>query len=174
MKFKNYIMLIVKFGLGFGLGLGLIFCISGCSEKLVFAKPETTPPPVGTPEKTKKTTAIYHDFEDVLIPKELKIIKERTVVLSSPGFRSGLLALKGMVDSTSLFDFFSNNMQKDNWNVVSKIKSPNTTIMVFQKSTRSAVITIKDSQIYTYVEIGVAPRISERINDGGSGMELSE
>jgi len=173
MKFKNYMKLIVKLGLG----LVLILCISGCIEKFDFAKPETTPPPVEkTSEKTKetkKTTAIYYDFEDILVPMELKIMKERTVVLSSPGFRTGILALKGKVDPTSLFNFFSNNMQKDNWNVISKIKSPGTTIMVFQKTSRSAVITIRDSQFYTYVEIGVAPMI----NNGDTGtteMELSE
>lgn len=166
MNTKNSMMVIITLGLG----LFLTFCLSGCIWNMGSAKPETTTSPVETPEKTKKTTAVYYDFEDVLVPRELKVMKERTVVLSSPGFRSGILALKGMVDTTSLYDFFSNNMQKDNWNVISRIKSPGIIIMVFQKITRSAVITIRDSQIYTYVEIGVAPMI----NNGGTGMTETE
>jgi len=51
-------------------------------------------------------------------------------------------------------------MQKDNWNVISQIKSPGTTIMVFQKLSRTAVITIRDEQINTYVEVGVAPTVT--------------
>ncbi len=87
------------------------------------------------------------------------MVKDRTVIVETPGFRSGILTLKGMVDITSLYNFFSNNMEKDNWQVVSKIKSPGTTIMVFQKTARCAVITIRDAQINTYVEIGVAPTL---------------
>ena len=64
-----------------------------------------------------------------------------------------------MVESDSLFNFFSINMEKDNWQELSKIKSPGTTIMVYQKTNKCAVITIRDHQINTYVEIGVAPSL---------------
>ncbi len=72
----------------------------------------------------------------------------------------GILNLRGRVDRRSLFNFFNANMQKDNWNVISQIKSSGTTIMVFQKTARTAVITIRDEQIYTYVAVGVAPSVS--------------
>jgi len=107
----------------------------------------------------KKPVAVYHDFEDVLLPEELTIIKDRTVVVSTPGFKSGILTLKGRVEPNSLYNFFSINMEKDNWDVLSRIKAPETTIMVFQKATRCAVITIREQQIYTYVEIGIAPTL---------------
>jgi len=129
----------------------------------------------GNQLKSKKTTAVYYDFEDVLIPMELSIVKERTVVILTPGFTSGILTLKGRVERQSLFNFFSNNMQKDNWNVVSQIKSPGTTILVFQKISRTAVITIRDEQIYTYVEVGVAPTVTGgAVNSGLSESSLLE
>ena len=106
-----------------------------------------------------KPVAVYHDFEDVLVPEALTIIRNRTVVVSTPGFRSGILTLKGRVEPNSLYKFFSMNMEKDNWEVLSRIKAPETTIMVFQKATRCAVITIREEQIYTYVEIGIAPTL---------------
>jgi len=169
MKSNKYLMQALKLGLLFLLAM----CISGCWANLGSAPAETGTSPAEAPEKSKKTTAIYHDFEDVLVPMELTVMKDKTVIVSTPGFRSGILALKGRVDSTSLFNFFSNNMLKDNWNVVSKIKSQGNTIMVFAKTSRCAVITIRESSVYTYVEIGVAPTLG---NTGGemTQMELSE
>ena len=167
-----------KFTLSLCIGILATFFISGCilntgtstpQESKPAASAEATTDTTSVPpvEEPKKPTAIYHDFEDILVPMELKVVKDRTVIVSAPGFRSGILSLKGMVDSNSLYNFFSNNMEKDNWQVVSKIKSPGTTIMVFQKTSRCAVITIRDSQINTYVEIGVAPTL------GGGSMDKS-
>jgi len=141
-----------------------VFFIFGCSD--MFSKSPEGEPSADQP-KSRKTTAVYYDFEDVLIPMELSVVKDRTVVILTPGFTSGILTLKGRVERRSLFNFFSNNMQKDNWNVLSQIKSPGTTIMVFQKTSRTAVITIRDEQIYTYVEVGVAPTVT-------GGADLSE
>lgn len=135
-----------------------VFFVSGCSSGLFSKKPEGESP--GNQPKTRKTTAVYYDFEDVLIPNELSIVTDRTVVVSTPGFTSGIITLKGRVDRRSLFNFFNNNMQKDNWSIISQIKSPAATIMVFQKASRTSVITIRDEQIYTYVEIGVAPTVA--------------
>lgn len=153
----------------------LAFFISGCLGDTFSKKPEDEKSPVVQP-KSRKTTAVYYDFEDVLIPMELKIVQDRTVVITTPGFTSGILTLKGRVERQSLFNFFSNNMQKDNWNVVSQIKSPGTTLMVFQKTSRTSVITIRDEQIYTYVEIGVAPTITgetEFSDTGEAGLSES-
>ena len=51
------------------------------------------------------------------------------------------------------------NMEEDNWEILSRIKAPEAIIMVFQKATRCAVITIREEQIYTYFEIGIAPTL---------------
>ncbi|MCF8092353.1 MAG: hypothetical protein K9K40_07815 [Desulfotignum sp.] len=111
------------------------------------------------PESRKKT-AVYYDFEDVLIPVELKVDQDKSMIVSTPGFTSGILMLKGRVERRSLINFFTSNMQKDNWSIVSRITSPNNAILVFEKPLKSAVISIKNEQIYTYVEVGVAARMS--------------
>ena len=131
--------------------------VSGCLGNNFSNTPEDGTS--GIQPKSKQTTAVYYDFEDVLIPTELKIVHERTVIVSTPGLVSGIITLKGRVERHSLLMFFTHNMQKDNWNVISRIKSPGTTIMVFQKISRTAVITIRNEQYYTYVEIGVAPTV---------------
>ncbi len=142
-----------------GLGLLITAFLSGCGTGWFSPSPESQTDSAQASSKSKKTTAVYYDFVDILVPKELKIVKDRTLVVATPGFRSGVLTLKGRVESHSLFNFFNTNMQKDNWSVTSQIKSPGTTIMVFQKPSKCAVITIRDEQINTYVEIGVAPTV---------------
>jgi hypothetical protein len=155
MKFNSTFKLIICFFTA----MMILPVFSGCVGNPFSAQPaETSQDPVGP--KSKKTTAVYHDFEDVLIPLELSVVKDRTVIVSTPGFTSGILTLRGRVERRSLFNFFNTNMQRDNWNVISQIKSPGTTIMVFQKSSRTSVITIRDEQIYTYVEVGVAPTVT--------------
>lgn len=150
----------IKLAVSFGMILLLTLLFSGCMGNMFSSKPEDGQVGDAAQPKSKKTTAVYYDFEEVLLPMELKVVKERTVVVSTPGFISGIITLKGRVERRSLFNFFNNNMQKDGWNVISQIKSPGTTIMVFQKTTRTCVITIRDEQIYTYVEVGVAPTVS--------------
>ena len=169
MKSNKYLMRLLVLGLGFLLATS----ISGCLGNTDSVTPQTAPISGETTQEPKETTAVYYDFEDVLVPLELKVNKDRTIVVSTPGFRSGILSLKGRVDSTALFNFFSNNMIKDNWSVVSKIKSPGITIMVFSKTSWCAVITIRDSQLYTYVEIGVAPTMGNT-DPGMTQTDLSE
>ena len=141
--------------------------ISGCGLFQGSSDPEQVQSP--QPSVERNPLAVYHDFEDVLVPEELTIIREKSVVVSTPGFRSGILSLKGRVEPNSLYNFFSINMEKDNWEVISRIKAPETTIMVFEKATRCAVITIREAQIYTYVEIGVAPTLGGASKHGVSG-----
>ena len=131
--------------------------VSGCGV----SKGTSAPNPATSPQSggAKQSIAVYHDFEDVLVPEKLTIINNRTVVVSTPGFKSGIITLKGRVEPNSLYNFFSTNMEKDNWAILSRMKTPEITIMVFQKATRCAVITIREAQIYTYVEIGIAPTL---------------
>jgi len=127
--------------------------VSGCTTTGMNQKKET---PTATVQKTE-SVAVYYDFKDVLVPQELKIDEDATVIISTPGLTSGVLALRGRVEKNSLFNFFHTNMIKDNWNIVSQIKSPKITMLVFQKANRWAVVNIRENDIYTYVEIGVAP-----------------
>lgn len=139
--------------------------LQGCAGSTFSSKADDSV----TPAKTE-TTAVYYEFEDVLVPKELAIEQDSTVVVSTPGYTSGILMLKGRVKGSSLFHFFNNNMLKDNWNMITQIKSPGSIIMIFEKKSRWAVITIREKTIYTYVEIGVAPTIGNRPASSASNL----
>jgi hypothetical protein len=101
---------------------------------------------------------LYYDFEDVLVPIELKVDKSKSFVYHAPGFTAGILALSGRTEINSLIRFFENNMAKDNWRLVSSFKSPRT-IMFFNKPNRSCIINITERAFKTDVEIWVAPSV---------------
>ncbi len=154
-------------------GFAAMILLSGCANGFRIGKSSQEQNSPSVKEKNTRTTAVHFDFEDILVPRELKIVNDKSFVVATPGYRSGVLTLKGMVDSSSLFQFFSTNMRKDNWQVVSQIKSPGIMIMVFQKATKCAVITIRD-EFTTTVEIGVAPTLDTGVFSGESSSNLME
>lgn len=110
-------------------------------------------------QKDQSSTSIYREFGDILVPSEMDFVPDASFVYITSGLTSGVMTLKGRVDSDSLISFFQNNMAKDNWKMVGYFKSPKS-IMLFQKETRWSVININEETFYTYAEIWVAPTTS--------------
>ena len=107
-------------------------------------------------KEAKSYSPLYYEFDDVLVPGELKRDKKLTFIFQTPSITAGVLSLKGMVDMNSLIAFFENNMPKDHWKPVSSFSAPRT-IMLFQKESRWCVISISETDFITRAEIWVAP-----------------
>ena len=102
----------------------------------------------------------YRDFDDILLPSEMKVDSKRTYIVEGSGLTTGILTVKGWVDRNSLIDFFKSAMEREKWQELASFKSPSadtSSILVFQKAGRTAVISIREGWIYTYAEIAVAP-----------------
>ena len=110
--------------------------------------------------KEDKNKPLYLDFDDVLIPRELKLDRDASFVFESADFSAGVLVLKARVELNSLISFFEVNMAKDNWRLISSFKSERT-LLLFNKENRWCVINITDTAMdfNTRVEIWVAPTI---------------
>lgn len=109
--------------------------------------------------KTSSPT-LYRDFDDILLPSEMKVDTDRTYIVQGSGLTTGILTVKGWVDRNSLVDFFKSAMEREKWQELASFKSPSadtSSILVFQKAGRTAVISIREGWIYTYAEIAVAP-----------------
>ena len=145
-----------QFGIVAGISLLLVFMIFfGCAPSKTITKTSEKIEPAAS--KQDKTPApLYYDFEDVLVPSELKVDNKRSFIYHAPDFTAGVLVLTGRVEVNSLIRFFENNMAKDNWRLMSFFKSPRT-IMFFNKSNRGCIINITEKQFTTEVEIWVAP-----------------
>jgi hypothetical protein len=160
--------------------LGCVVWLAGCTNifsgtKTAESQTVTAAAATSGPAVSSQTKAVYYDFEDVLIPVELSVVQDKSMIVSTPGFTSGIMMLKGRVERRSLINFFNNNMLKDNWTMVSQIASPNMAILVFEKPMKSAVISIKSEHIYTYVEVGVAARMNQgRLPDTTDSLSQSD
>ncbi len=140
----------------FGIVTIFFLIISGCAG----SKPKKTDSSShGTTKKENKNAPVYHDFEDVLIPAKLKVDREASFVIQSPGFSAGVLNLKGRVKVNSLIAFFETNMAKDNWNVIASLKS-HRSVMMYKKENRWCVIYISKKEFTTFVEIWISPTSS--------------
>lgn len=122
--------------------------------------------------RERESQPLYYDFGDILIPRELNVVKESSFVFRTPGLSAGVLSLKGNVEVNSLIAFFETNMAKDNWTPMSSFKSPRS-MMLFQKENRWCVINITDQSFSTYVEIWVAPTIGSA-SPGSLGGPIEE
>jgi len=137
----------------------ITFLISlGCATTISKSKGVQKEKGLVTYRKEQGPTPIYYDFEDVLIPGELKLDKKRSFVFHTPNFTAGVLILSGNVETNSLIKFFDNNMAKDNWQLIGEFKSPRT-VMFFNKQNRSCIIKITEKPFNSEVEIWVAPTI---------------
>jgi hypothetical protein len=63
-----------------------------------------------------------------------------------------------------LIDFFEINMKKDNWRLVSLIKTPST-LMLYHKNNRLCVIEIDEDSYNTYTRIWLAP-VADSVSSG--------
>ena len=99
----------------------------------------------------------YYDFDDILIPKEMKLVPKSSLLFETPELKAGVIFFEGRVDPVSLFDFFINNMPKDNWQLRSYFKYGRY-IMVFEKPDKDCIISVNEKTLTTELEMWVTPR----------------
>lgn len=99
----------------------------------------------------------YYDFDDILVPRDMRLRPRDSFVVETPGVKAGILVFRGRVDAVSLTSFFTNNMLKDGWQMSSTFRYQRT-IMVFTKPDRDCIIRIQDGRFTTDMEIWIAPK----------------
>ena len=142
-----------------------LFLVVGCSSV------GTSGSSSSSEEADTQPTSLYRDFKDILVPGELKVDDKRTYIIQGPGLTTGIMTLKGYVERDSLIEFFKSGMVRDNWTELASFKSPSkntSSILVFQKADRTAIINIQERSFNTIVEIAVAPM------EAGAGSGLMQ
>lgn len=104
----------------------------------------------------KEAPPVYHDFGDVLLPGDLKMDKKESFIMNSGGRTSGVMVLKGSLDTPSIVGFFESKMPVDGWRKIGRMTSARS-LLVFMKQTRWCVISVTEGQFGTRVEVWVAP-----------------
>jgi hypothetical protein len=99
----------------------------------------------------------YYDFNDILVPKEMKLVPKLSLLFETPELKAGVIFFEGRVDPVSLFNFFMTNMPKDNWQLRSYFKYGRY-IMVFEKPDKDCIVSINEKTLTTELEMWITPR----------------
>ena len=97
-------------------------------------------------------------LDDVRVPSELNYKPDKSFVYETPRFKAGILHFtKWRLDAPSLIDFFTYNMEKDNWKLVNIFKGKES-FLNFSKPDKTCSVRIKEKWTgTTIVEIQVGP-----------------
>jgi len=144
------------------IALLLVLCLigvwTGCRttvKERQQGQPVTGPTPEATSE-WEGAGKVYLD--DVRVPSELSYKPDESMVYETAKFKAGVLRFsKWRLDVQSLIDFFTYNMEKDNWKYVNMFKGKETQLS-FSKPDKTCTIRITESWTgMTHVLIAVGP-----------------
>jgi hypothetical protein len=147
LPFKRYLGIILS---------GLMVTMCGCGV----LKPIDKPSLAGDSSRPGKVFAtVYHDFDDILVPKAMQVNRKVSSVFETATITAGVLSLNGSLKVNELIAFFNINMIKDNWTAVGMFRGPRS-IMHFAKGNRWCVVTLTDGRYgyKTQVDIWVTPK----------------
>lgn len=112
----------------------------------------------------------YQDFDDILIPKDLTLNQDESVVFKTDQFKTAVLKYSGRVNAEDLFNFFINNMTKDNWFLKFSTKS-NKSSLIFEKPNKVCRITIDDGTYNTQIFMIVVEQTSPNLPAQGGTLQ---
>ena len=131
---------------------------SGCSTTVKERQPGQ--PVTGATGETKgewESVGKYY-LDDVRVPSELNYKPDKSFIYETPRFKAGILNFtKWRLDVPSLIDFFTYNMEKDNWRLINSFRLKES-FLNFSKPDKTCTIRIKEKWTgTTIVEIQVGP-----------------
>jgi hypothetical protein len=129
----------------------MVLGLAGCETLNKWTTKEETPPP-----KYQTLNQAFYGFPDVPVPKELKMLADRSFVYETPNLKVGVLVLSGNVDLDSLENYFKINMVKNGWKFVNAFKFRGVALN-FIKEDKSCNIKMSKDAFNAEVEIWVGP-----------------
>ena len=136
-----------------------LLLLTSCESmrKTFSSSPDESSAPAGA-SVSAETTSYYYDFEDVLVPQDMEKDKDESYVFSTNNIKAGVLVFDGRVESTSLTEFFKDNMAKDGWNLVSSVVGKRT-LLFFDKPSKFCIISIMDNRFSTHLEVWLGSKL---------------
>lgn len=135
------------FGWAKGAGLaGIALLVAACA---VFNPKATTVSQDGD----RKPIAVA-TFEDITVPPELTPDYKSSVLIQTARQRSGVLVYTGRISEEALVGYFRETMPAQGWNLLGSFQGNGSTL-VFTKSEKLALVTVRENEFITRVEIKV-------------------
>ena len=117
--------------------------------------------PVKGPEGDPDSELNLAEFEDIPIPLNSKLDKERSIIISKNRGWLGRLTFDTSQKQITVFDFFRNELPKFGWKKLSEVSS-DTSLLNYQNQSRIASIQISDN---TFFGSNVSITVSEVESD---------
>lgn len=113
--------------------------------------------PTGEAKADWEGTGKYY-LDDVRVPSELNYKPNKSFVYETPKFKAGVMVFtKWRLDISSLIEFFTYNMEKDNWKLVNSFRGKDS-FLNFTKPDKTCTVKMFDKWYgTTVVEIRVGP-----------------
>ncbi|MFO7785808.1 MAG: hypothetical protein R6V25_14350 [Desulfatiglandales bacterium] len=137
--------------------LTMMACSPKYGGKADFSDPDRVTPTEDV-DAAGPALSSYYDFSDILIPREMKLDPDSSLLFETTNLKAGRLRFKGWVDPVSLFDFFMENMPRDNWRLRSYFKY-GVYLLVFEKPDKDCIVSIQKGTINSWLEVWVTPRV---------------
>ena len=128
MEFKKFLIFMVIF-----------FALHSCAGDSLL--------PVKGPEGDPSTELSLAEFDDLPIPLNSKLDKEKSIIVSKRDGWYGRLTFNTSEKKINVYDIFRNELPKFGWKKLSEISSE-TSILNYQNQSRLALIQIKENLIY--------------------------
>ncbi len=116
----------------------LLFLVSCAGDSLL---------PVKGPEGDPGSELNLAEFEDIPIPLNSKLDKEKSIIISKNRGWLGRLTFDTSENQITVFDFFRNELPKFGWKKLSEVSS-DTSLLNYQNQDRLASIQISDNTFY--------------------------
>ncbi|QJA05664.1 hypothetical protein FVE67_02095 [Thermosulfurimonas marina] len=120
--------------------LMLVFFLAACTARSqgtggkAPVSPATPPTPVLQPT----------ELPDLVLPSEMKIDRDRTLIVKTPTYVGGLLVARGRVTVDSLVKFFERQMLARGWEEMGRIQYKNM-LLAFKRPNGSCFIYISET-----------------------------
>jgi len=136
------------------LGVGWMGCSTTVKERQQ-GQPVTGP--AGEAKADWEGTGKYY-LDDVRVPSELNYKPNKSFVYETPKFKAGVMVFtKWRLDVSSLIEFFTYNMEKDNWKLVNSFRGKES-FLNFTKPDKTCTVKMVEKWYgTTMVEIRVGP-----------------
>jgi hypothetical protein len=110
----------------------------------------------------------YLDFEDVQVPRGLKLDRKRSYVYQTESIKTGVLSFNTTRTAVEILADFEENMPRDNWVLVSNFKF-HKNILLYNKATKNCLIIVepRPNRSWVKVEIWLSPVRAEQEQDSG-------
>lgn len=108
----------------------------------------------------------YLDFEDVQVPRGLKLDRKRSYVYQTESIKTGVLSFNTSRTAVEILADFEENMPRDNWVLVSSFKF-HKNILLYHKATKNCLIIVESrpNRAGVKVEIWLSPVRAEQEQD---------